>query len=78
MPYLIDYVLEAPDDDRDLGCPEGTIVKRNGSDDTAENVLAGDTVCVMPGFIPVVAQVGRTMVNPDGTRGARTVLSGGA
>lgn len=79
MPFVIDYQLEPPHDERSgMGCPEGTTVKRNGSDDLAENVVAGDRVCLFPGFNPVVAQVGRTEINSDGSRETRTVLSGGA
>jgi hypothetical protein len=76
MPFLIDYVLEESDDT--LGGPEGMTVKRNGQDDLAENVQAGDAVSVMPGRTAIVTEVGRTFVNADGTREPRTILSRGA
>jgi hypothetical protein len=76
MSFLIDYVLEGTD--RPMGCPEGTTVKRNGEEDLAENVVAGDSVCLFAGFTKKATQVGRTEVNEDGTREPRTVLSGDA
>lgn len=73
---VISYVFS--DSPNTAESPAGVLVERPGRESVlAENVVAGDEICI--NFLKAtVSEVGSTVINDDGTKEPRTVISGGA